>query len=137
MNATTDTPSGVLNVGQNDFENIVLASSEPVLVDFWADWCGPCRMIAPVLERLALEYKGKVKFTKVAVDENESLCAEYGIRSIPALLLFKDGKQVDQVIGAVSRTFLTEKLNAHLLQPGAKSLDDIRSMDSFTSQLTK
>ncbi len=95
-----------------NFQNEVLSSKEPVLVDFWAAWCGPCRMIAPVIEELANDYNGKVKIGKLDVDNNQRVAMQYGIRSIPSLLVFKDGKVVDQIIGAVSKTRITEKLDA-------------------------
>jgi thioredoxin 1 len=132
MNTTTEKPLGVVNVGQNDFENEVLRANEPVLVDFWAEWCGPCRMIGPVIESLAIEYNGQVKFAKVAVDDHQDLCAKYGIRSIPTLLLFRNGELVDRIVGAVSRTYLTEKLSAQLSRSGAAALDAGGGNDSFT-----
>jgi thioredoxin 1 len=103
-----------------------------VLVDFWAEWCGPCGMIGPVIEGLAVEYNGQVKFVKVAVDDNPDLCAQYGIRSIPTMLLFQNGKLVEQIVGAVSRTFLTEKLSAQLSRSEAKALDAETANASFT-----
>ncbi len=97
-----------------NFEQEVLQSEHPVLVDFWAEWCGPCRMIGPVVEEMAGEYEGKAKIGKVNVDLNPEVSVKYGIRSIPALLIFKDGEVVDQIIGAVPKTHLTKQLEAQL-----------------------
>jgi thioredoxin 1 len=96
----------VVHVSDGDFKAQVLDSTEPVLVDFWATWCGPCRAIAPTLDALATQYKGKVKVAKLNVDEHTKTPQDYGIRSIPTLLLFKGGKVIDQVIGAVPKAKL-------------------------------
>ena len=85
-----------------------------MLIDFWAVWCGPCRMIAPIVEEIAGEYQGKVKIGKLDVDNNPDVAGKYGIRSIPTLLIFKGGKIVDQIVGAVPKTMITSKLNAQL-----------------------
>ncbi len=82
-----------------NFETEVVKSDKPVLVDFWAPWCGPCRMVAPLVEELAEEYDGKVKFVKLNTDDNVNIAARYGIRSIPTLLMFKGGEPIDQIIG--------------------------------------
>lgn len=92
-----------VKVTDQSFESDVLNASEPVVVDFWAEWCGPCRMIGPALEEISKELEGKVKIAKVNVDENQRVAAQYGIRSIPALLVFKDGKQVSQKVGAAPK----------------------------------
>jgi thioredoxin 1 len=92
--------------------NELLNGEKPLVVDFWAEWCGPCKMIAPFLDELAVEYEGKVIVGKVNVDENEELPAEYKIRSIPTILFFKGGELVDKLIGAVSKEVLKEKIEA-------------------------
>ena len=98
----------VLNVGDGDFKAKVLESTEPVLVDFWATWCAPCRAIAPALDELADQYKGKLKIVKVNVDDNQDVPQQYGIRSLPTLLMFKGGRVVDQILGAPPRAKLEE-----------------------------
>ena len=96
------------------FEDDVLKSSEPVVVDFWAEWCGPCRMIAPALEEIAAEMKGKVKIAKLNVDENPRIASQFGVRSIPTLLAFKDGKQVGTKVGAGPKSELLRWINASI-----------------------
>lgn len=103
-----------VTVGDSDFQAAVLNSAEPVLVDFWATWCAPCRAIAPALEELATQYKGKVKIAKVDVDEAQEVAQKFGIRSIPTLLMFKGGKVVEQIVGAVPKSKLEESLRKHL-----------------------
>jgi thioredoxin 1 len=96
------------------FQEEVLSHNQPVLVDFWAPWCGPCRMVAPVVDEIAQEYKGSIKVVKVNTDENPSTATEYGIRSIPTLMIFKNGQRVDTVIGAVPKSTLSSTLNKYL-----------------------
>ena len=96
----------VMHVGDADFDAAVLQSSEPVLVDFWAEWCGPCKMIAPALDELADAYDGRAKIVKVNVDHNRATAMKYHVRSIPMLLLFKDGQVQDTLIGAVGKALV-------------------------------
>jgi thioredoxin 1 len=97
-----------VNVSDGDFKATVLESQEPVLVDFWAPWCGPCKAIAPALEDLATRYKGKVKVAKLNVDDNQQTAQSYGIRGIPTMLIFKGGQVVEQIVGAVPKSRLEE-----------------------------
>ncbi len=104
----------VLVLSDADFEKEVLAAQVPVLVDFWAEWCGPCRMVAPILDKLAKEYDGRIRFTKLNVDENRQTAAQYGIRSIPTMIIFKDGQVNDQIVGALPEDKLRQRLEAAL-----------------------
>jgi thioredoxin 1 len=106
--------SQLQHVTDEDFDAVVLKSEIPVLVDFWATWCGPCRMITPIVEELAKEYEGKAKMFKVDVDNNQNTAMTYGIRSIPTLLIFKNGQVVDSIIGAVPRQQIESRLLVHL-----------------------
>lgn len=104
----------VAAVSDQSFEAEVLKSEQPTLVDFWAVWCGPCKMVAPVVEELAGDYDGRVKFAKMNVDENMGTPGRYGIRGIPTLLLFKNGEVVDQIVGAVPKAKLKEMIDRHV-----------------------
>jgi len=103
-----------LEITDGNFEEVVLKSDKPVLIDFWAEWCGPCRMVGPVVEELASEYEGKAVIGKLNVDHNPETAVKYGIRSIPALLYFKNGEIVDRQVGAVPKNILEGKLTAQL-----------------------
>ena len=104
----------VLETGEDAFEADVLKSDIPVLVDFWAPWCGPCKMVAPVVEELAGDYDGKLKVVKVNVDDNPGLSVKYQVRGIPTLLIFNDGEVAQQVVGYVPKAALAEKVDAVL-----------------------
>ncbi|MDY6804612.1 MAG: thioredoxin [Cyanobacteriota bacterium] len=101
-------------VTDSSFDQDVIKSEIPVLVDFWAPWCGPCRMVAPVVEEISQQYEGQIKVVKVNTDENPNVASQYGIRSIPTLMIFKGGQRVDMVVGAVPKTTLANTLEKHL-----------------------
>ena len=104
----------IKHVSDASFEQDVLKAEAPVLVDYWAEWCGPCKMIAPILDEIARDYEGRLQIAKVNVDENNATASKYGIRGIPTLMLFKNGAQVATKVGALSKSQLTLFLDSHL-----------------------
>jgi len=106
--------SSAAQVTDSTFKQEVLDSEVPVLVDFWAPWCGPCRMVAPVVDEISTQYEGQIKVVKVNTDENPNVASQYGIRSIPTLMIFKGGQRVDMVVGAVPKSTLSDTLEKHL-----------------------
>lgn len=106
--------SAIGEVTQATFESEVLKSTEPVLVDFWAPWCGPCRMLAPVVEKVSQKFAGKAKFLKLNTDENPSITGHYGVSGIPCLILFKDGQIADRVVGYVPENTISSMLSKHV-----------------------
>jgi thioredoxin len=105
---------GVLEVTTSNWENEVLKTSGLVMIDFWAAWCGPCRMISPIVEELAKEYGGKIKVLKLNTDENSDLASRYKIMGIPTIMFFKDGVKLDQIVGVVPKQHLKEKIDTYL-----------------------
>jgi len=103
-----------LEITEDDFEEVVLKSETPVLVDFWAEWCGPCKIIAPVVEELANDYEGRIVVGKVDVDSASEVAGKYGIRSIPSLLIFKDGEVVETIVGAQGKSAIAKKIDEAL-----------------------
>ncbi len=104
----------IINLNEQSFNDAISKTDTPVLVDFWAPWCGPCKAIAPLLEELAKELDGKAQITKVNVDENSTIAAKYNIRAIPTLLIFKGGEQVEQIVGMVGKDDLKSKVESYL-----------------------
>jgi thioredoxin 1 len=132
--------SSAIAVTDASFEQDVLKSDIPVLVDFWAPWCGPCRMVAPVVEEVATQYEGKIKVFKLNTDENPGIAGQYGIRSIPTLMVFKDGQKVDTVVGAVPKTTLSttiekylDKVAASEKKVGDEYNESIKNRDGFVT----
>ncbi len=103
-----------LEITDSSFKDTVLNSDKPVLVDFWAVWCGPCRMLGPIIEEVATEFEGKAIVGKVDVDNNQQVSVDYGIRNIPTVLIFKNGEVVDKIVGVQPKEVIAEKLSAHL-----------------------
>ena len=106
--------SNVIELNDSNFDSEVVKSDKPVLVDFWAEWCGPCKMIAPSVEKISEEYADKLKVGKLDVDSNPNISSTFGIRSIPTLLIFKNGTPVDQIVGAVSKDVISSKVDNHI-----------------------
>jgi thioredoxin 1 len=104
----------VNDVSDNSFEHDVLKAEQPVLVDFWAEWCGPCKALAPTVEKVAQEYQGKARVVKLNVDDNNQTAQRYGIKGIPTLILFKDGSEADRVVGATSKENIARMIDRHL-----------------------
>ncbi len=108
------TVANLIHVTDDDFGQEIEQHQGVAMVDFWATWCGPCQMVAPIVEQIAKDYDGKVKVAKVDVDENQRVTMRFNVRSIPSILFFKDGKHVETVVGAVPKAYLMEKLARHL-----------------------
>ncbi|MCX8054080.1 MAG: thioredoxin [Ignavibacteria bacterium] len=103
-----------IHLTDDTYDEVVVKSDIPVLIDFWATWCGPCRMIAPIIEELAVEYEGKIKVCKLDVDNNQKVAMMYGIRSIPTVVIVKNGTEVDRILGAVPKQHFVERIKNHI-----------------------
>ena len=103
-----------IEITDANFEEVVMKSDKPVIVDFWAEWCGPCRMVGPIVEEISKEYEGKAIVGKIDVDANPNVSMQFGIRNIPTILFFKGGKMVDKQVGAAAKNVLTQKLDAQM-----------------------
>ncbi len=106
---------GALSLTDENFKKEILESKLPCLVDFWAEWCGPCRRVSPIVEEIADEYRGKCKVAKLNVDEGQKTASSYGVMSIPTLMIFKDGKVAEQIVGAVGKAEIKTKIEEHLV----------------------
>jgi len=104
----------IINLTTDSFKSAVTSSATPVLVDFWAPWCGPCKAIAPILEELAVEFAGKLTIAKVNIDDNDTIAAEYGVRAIPTMILFKGGKVAETLVGMMPKAALKAKITTHV-----------------------
>jgi thioredoxin 1 len=113
-----------LEITDGTYQAEVIESGKPVLVDFWAPWCGPCRMVGPILEEIASEQESKIKIVKLNVDENQQYASQLGVFNIPTMILYKDGKPVDKIVGALPKSQLLDRLNPHLAQ-GTEEIDEV------------